>query len=465
MDRFHILILDDDRMCLTTLANILESQNFKVFCADSLQTALQVLKFHSIDYFFCDIQLGGLDALRKTKKQYPAMDVIMISSEREIDMVIEAFRLGAIDYINKPTTLDEILEAIRRTDKYASTGVSKVQATSNWSLIPEQLIRSTGREFIGRSQKIREVLRLALLVSSEHDINILITGENGTGKEVIARIIHFSSNRKSENFCPINCAAIPETLIESEFFGHKKGTFTGAIEDKKGCFEQADKGTLFLDEISEMPIGLQAKLLRAIEEKKIKPLGSNHEKHFDFRIISATNAQPQKLLKEKRLRQDLFHRLSTFVLNIPPLRERIEDISPLTCFFVNQITERRHQSKKWVHPEVFNYLKSYTFPGNVRELRNMVERAMLLADTQPLLPKHFTIPTQEKQELPDETTTLNMEENERKLIVNALLQCGLNKTKAAGTLGISRDTLIRKMRKFNIRNDELSPPTMQPGMN
>lgn len=457
MDRFHILILDDDRYCLRTLTNVLASHHFKVYCADSSQKALQVLKYHSIDFFFCNIQMNGLELLRTTRKEYPLMDMIMISSQHEIDQVIEAFRMGAIDYINKPTTLDEILEAIRRTDRYNNGSIRQVQASTQWSLISEELVRKTGRELIGRSQKIKEVLRLARLVASEADINILITGENGTGKEVVARIIHYSSNRKQENFCPINCAAVPETLIESEFFGHKKGTFTGAIEDKKGCFELADRGTLFLDEISEMPIRLQAKLLRAIEEKKIKPLGSSREKHFDFRIISATNAQPEKLLREKRLRQDLFHRLSTFVLHIPPLRERIEDITPLTCYFVNQITERRHQQNKWIHPEVFSHLKNYSFPGNVRELRNMVERAMLLADVHPLQPDHFTIAHPKKQQLPADSSSLNMEEHERKLIVNALLKCGFNKSKAARLLGISRDTLLRRIKKFNI-GEEKAPP-------
>lgn len=454
MDRLHILILDDDQLCLGKLTHILSKYNFKVFCADNPTLAFEILETHSIDFFFCDIsmpEMSGLDILNRVKKQYPMMDVIMISGQRDIELVIEAFRRGAIDYINKPTTLDEILEAIKRTDKYSQSIVTKVQGSSKWSLIPAGLIRSTGREFIGRSAKIKEVLKLALLASAEKDINVLITGENGTGKEIIARIIHFSSDRKGERFYPVNCAAIPDTLIESEFFGHKKGTFTGAVEDRKGCFELASKGTLFLDEISEMPIGLQAKLLRAIEEKKVKPLGSNKELQCNFRIISATNSQPDKLIEDKKLRLDLFHRLNTITLHIPPLRERPQDIAPLTCFFVSQITQRRNEPGKYIHPEVFPLLKSYPFPGNVRELRNMVERAMLLTTSSKLNPDHFSIPRQKAIVPNNNLSNLNVEDNERMLIVNALIQCDNNITSAAKLLGISRDTLLRKKRKYDIK--------------
>jgi len=281
MDRFHILILDDDWLCLGKYSSILTEHNFKVFCSNTPSHAFKIMEYHSIDFFFCDISLpemSGLDILTRCRQQYPDMDIIMISGLRDINLVIKAFRLGAIDYINKPTTVDEMLAAIQRTDKHNKSSVQKVQGSRKWSLIPSSLIRSTGREFIGRSKKISELLRLALLASGEKDMNVLITGENGTGKEIIARIIHHTSDRKGENFFPINCAAVPETLIESEFFGHKKGTFTGAIEDKKGCFELAQGGSLFLDEISEMPVGLQAKLLRAIEEKRIKPLGSTQDR-------------------------------------------------------------------------------------------------------------------------------------------------------------------------------------------
>lgn len=456
MERLHLLILDDDKLCLKNLSVILSRQNFKVFCADNPALAFEIIDTHSIDFFFCDIsmpEMNGLEILKRVRKQYPLMDVIMISAIRDIDKVVEAFRLGAIDYINKPTTLDEILEAIKRTDRYNQTPVRVIQGSSKWSLIPAGLIRSTGREFIGRSNRIKEVLKLAMLAAAEKDINILITGENGTGKEIIARVIHHSSDRKGERFHPINCAAIPDTLIESEFFGHKKGTFTGAVEDRKGCFELASKGTLFLDEISEMPFELQAKLLRAIEEKRIKPLGSNEELQCDFRIISATNAQPDTLIATKKLRIDLFHRLNTVTLHIPPLRDRPQDIAPLTCFFVNQITERRKESRKYINPDVIPHLKSYHFPGNVRELRNMVERAMLLADNK-LTPDHFVLPGRTETIPHNNNKNLNVEDNERQLIINALIQCDNNNSHAAKLLGISRDTLLRKRKKYEIKAED-----------
>jgi DNA-binding NtrC family response regulator len=457
MNRFHILILDDDPLCLGSLSEFLEKQGFKVYCAKNQAKAFSILEQHTIDFFFCDIsmpEMSGLDVLKKIKQRYPGMDVIMISGIGKVDQVIKSFRMGAIDYINKPARPEEIIAAIERTDKFNHSIVRKVEGTSKWSLIPESLIRRTGREFIGRSSKIRQVLKMAMLASAENDINVLVTGENGTGKEIIARIIHFTSDRKNMMFYPVNCAAIPDTLIESEFFGHKKGTFTGAIEDRKGCFELSDEGTLFLDEISEMPIGLQAKLLRAIEEKKIKPLGSAREICCNFRIISATNCDPDKLLDEKKLRIDLFHRLSTVIINIPPLRERQQDITPLACYFANQISERRKEKKKYIHPDVFPLLKSYPFPGNVRELRNIVERAMLLAHSGPLLPEHFTLPSTEETLMMEETESLNMEENEKRLIIHALMQCHSNITKAAQLLGISRDTLIRKKKKYNISNHQ-----------
>ncbi len=461
MERFHILMLDDDRLCLREMSEMLLKHGFKVYPAENHKQAFETLEKHAIDFFFCDVSMpdmNGIEILRRIRSRYPGLNVIMVSGVRDIEQVIECFRLGAIDYINKPATLEEILASIKRTDQYCQSVVKKVPGTSKWSLIPEGLIRSTGREFIGRSAKIREVLRLALLASAEKDISVMITGENGTGKEIIARIIHHTSDRKTRRFYPVNSAAIPESLIESEFFGHKKGTFTGAVEDRKGCFELAEGGTLFLDEISEMPIGLQAKLLRAIEEKKIKPLGSSHEIDCNFRIISATNSQPEKLVENKKLRADLFHRLSTLVINIPPLRERKQDITPLTCFFAQQIAERRQEKKRFIHPEVFTLLKSYYFPGNVRELRNLVERAMLVSEKGSLRPEHFQLNHTENGLRPgEEEENLNMEEHERKLIINALIQCNSNITHAAKLLGISRDTLLRKKKKYSILPSDYLP--------
>lgn len=448
---------------------ILSGQGFKVYSARNHQDAFHILDNHSVDFFFCDIsmpEISGLEILTKVRNQYPSMDVIMISGIRNLEQVIKSFRLGAIDYINKPYTAGEVLAAIERTDKYSHLVSRKVPASRKWSLIPAGLVMSTGREFIGRSSKIKEVLKLALLTAAEKEINVLVTGENGTGKENIARIIHYSSERKEKRFCPVNCAAIPDTLIESEFFGHKKGTFTGAIEDRKGCFELANEGSLFLDEISEMPVGLQAKLLRAIEEKKIKPLGSSHELHFNFRVISATNSAIDTLLAEKKLRIDLFHRLSTVIINIPPLRERPQDIAPLVIFFANQIAERRKEPPVYINPDVFKHLKKYNFPGNVRELRNMAERAMLLARSGPLTTEHFPLPTSEIKSHKSIAIDLNMEENERRLIVNALIQCNSNHSRAAKLLGISRDTLIRKKKKYNIDlNNLVSAPNSGPQAN
>lgn len=453
MERFHILILHENQQTLDRLSHILSEENFKTIVSRTAQEAIHHLKNHTIDFFLCTIRppdMNALDLLRKVRESFRELDVILLSNSDHLRDVLRGFRLGAVDYIHQPFTDKAVIETLQRTDTFLHSQIQKVPGTTKWSMIPSSLIRLTGREFIGRSKKIKEILRLALLASRDKDINVLVTGENGTGKEVVARIIHYTSERKKNTFYPLNSAAIPNTLLESEFFGHKKGTFTGAIEDKKGCFEMAEHGTLFLDEISEMPLSLQAKLLRAIEEKTIKPLGSNREIHCDFRVISATNARPTILIEEKRLRPDLYHRLSTFMIHIPPLRERKQDITPLTCFFVNQIAMRRVEKRKWIHPEVFARLKNYPFPGNVRELKNMVERAVLLAGNDIILPDHFQFGKVEEPTSVAKAPSITMEEHEKALISRTLISHNFNLTRAAASLGISRDTLVRKKKKYNI---------------
>jgi DNA-binding NtrC family response regulator len=458
MERFHILILHENQQKLVELSNVLSKNNCKVFTSGNAGDAIRCLQNHSIDFFLCSVlppDANVLDLLRKVRDSFTGLDVILLSDSNHLRDVLRGFRLGAVDYIHEPYTAEAVLETLQRTDKFHHSRIQKVPGTTKWSMIPSSLIRLTGREFIGRSKKIKEILRLALLASRDKDINVLVTGENGTGKEVVARIIHYTSERKKHTFYPLNSAAIPNTLLESEFFGHKKGTFTGAIEDKKGCFELADHGTLFLDEISEMPLVLQAKLLRAIEEKTIKPLGGSREVRCDFRVISATNSDPENLIADKKLRPDLYHRLNTFMIHIPPLRERKQDITPLTCFFVNQIAMRRVEKRKWIHPEVFARLKNYPFPGNVRELRNMVERAVLLAGNDIMLPEHFQFGQSEDPATISEAPMMTIEEHEKLLITRTLIAHNFNLTRAATALGISRDTLVRKRKKYNIQPSTL----------
>lgn len=313
------------------------------------------------------------------------------------------------------------------------------QATNLCSLVPDEV----GLEFIGVSDSAARVVNLALAAAQDRDVSVLITGENGTGKEIIARLIHLASERAGAPFVPVNSAAIPESLLESEFFGHVKGSFTGAHDSKKGHFEQANGGTLFLDEIADMPTQLQAKLLRALEQKVIKKVGGVREISLDLRVISATNQDVLHLIDENRFRRDLFHRLNTIEINIPPLRERKEDIEPLTRWFMSSFAEKKGLDSPELKPEWFEQLYNYDFPGNVRELRNLVERALILSgmgssDSLKLFPGHTG--TRRHMTLAPEVEKIR----------EALIDADMNQNVAAQNLGISRDALIRRMKKYHI---------------
>jgi transcriptional regulator with PAS, ATPase and Fis domain len=318
------------------------------------------------------------------------------------------------------------------------------------SLISKTLEKKIDRQFIGVSKKILEVFEQAITAANYPDANVLITGESGTGKENIARIIHYSSSRKDHIFSAVNSSAITETLLESEFFGHKKGSFTGAINDKMGYFEVCNRGTLFLDEIADMPFNLQAKILRATEEKVVTRVGDTNLIHTDFRVISATNFDIEKRVEKKKFRLDLLHRLNTLHIHIPALRERPEDIRPLVIHFVDLYAARLNKQNIQISPEVFDALIKYDFPGNVRELRNMTERAIMLCKGDTLGIADFRVnPKKSEMSVPkDEVVDLKM--NEMKNIRKALQSCNYNQQAAADMLGIHRDALSRKMKKYSI---------------
>jgi transcriptional regulator with PAS, ATPase and Fis domain len=319
------------------------------------------------------------------------------------------------------------------------------------SLISKNLQEKIKREFIGESRQIKEILEMALTASRFKNTSVLITGESGTGKENVARIIHYESERKDNVFCAVNSSAITESLLESEFFGHKKGSFTGAIIDKKGFFEVSDNGTLFLDEIADMPINLQAKILRAIEEKTITRVGETEPVSTDFRIIAATNHDIDKLIEAKKFRLDLLHRLNTIHIHIPPLRERIDDIPPLLDYFVSEFSRRLNKPVPKVAKETVKMLMAYSFPGNVRELRNMTERALILCKNEELTPNDFYIKSGMENSVQKESINYNLDENEQNLIRLALKEKNYNQNKTSELLGITRDSLIRRMKKFGIQ--------------
>lgn len=452
-EKIKILILDDEKQFTEELNGFFVGSDYESFEANTAAEGRKILVDNEIDLLILDVRLpgvNGLDILKEVKVTYPNMEVIIISAHGDMDTVIKAMRLGAFDYLRKPFRFIDIQIAIERTQKYLQMHRKLKKMEEKNSLISKTLEGRIDRQFIGVSSQIMKVFEQAVTAAEYADANVLITGESGTGKENIARIIHYSSARKDNLFCAVNSSAITESLLESEFFGHKKGSFTGAVSDKMGFFEVCNHGTLFLDEIADMPFNLQAKILRATEEKVITRVGDTNPVYTDFRIISATNHDLEKNVEEKKFRLDLLHRLNTLHIHIPALRERPQDIRPLLDHFVDLYSVRFKKPKVEVSKDVYDSLLRYDFPGNVRELKNMVERAIILCKGNVLglddfpVKKHSALSSETKAE------NTNLKNNEIISIQKALQSVKYNQRAAADLLGITRDALIRKMKKYNI---------------
>ena len=446
-DKIRVLILDDEKHFTEELAEFLDLSGHQVYEANTVADGLAILNRNSVDLLILDIRLpgaDGLDILKKVKADHPMLEVIIVSGHGDMETVIKAMRLGAFDYLRKPFRHIDIQIAIERTRKFLLLQRRLVIAEERNSLISKALEDKINRKFIGVSPQILAVYEQANLASQYPDTNVLITGESGTGKENIARIIHYSGKRRDRIFCAVNSSSITDTLLESEFFGHKKGSFTGAIADKKGFFEISDEGTLFLDEIADMPLNLQAKILRSIEEKVFTRVGDTTPIRSDFRIISATNFDLDQMVREKRFRLDLLHRLNTLHIHIPPLRERTDDIEPLLHQFVTEFAARMNKPIPEIPGAVIETLKSYPFPGNVRELRNITERAIIFCKGDRLSKNDFILKSNTAPDFSPFTP------GEADLIREKLKSCNYNQTEAASELGITRDALIRKMKKYGI---------------
>lgn len=456
-NKIEILILDDEEQFTEELSEFFQNSGFEAFEANTHKKAQELLKIHEIDLLILDVRLpgiNGLDVLKEVKVHYPAMEVIVVSAHGDMDTVIKAMRLGAFDYLRKPFRHIDIQIAIERTQKYLHLQRRLKQMEEKNSLISKALEEKIERQFIGVSSQILEVFEKAVMAANYPDANVLITGESGTGKENIARIIHYSSSRNKYVFCPVNSSAITESLLESEFFGHKKGSFTGAIADKMGFFELCHQGTLFLDEIADMPLNLQTKILRASEEKEVTRVGDTVRTHTDFRIISATNHDIEQNVQKKKFRLDLLHRLNTLHIHIPPLRERPEDIQPLLDFFINDYKTKFNKPNVRIEKEVYSTLLTYDFPGNVRELRNMTERAIILCKSNVLGTNDFPLKQQNMMQH-ENKESLNLKNVEIGVIRKALKNCKYNQQATADALGITRDALIRKMKKYSIAIDKV----------
>ena len=455
-DKIKILILDDEKQFTEELIGFFQGSEYDAYEANSETEGKLILQNHEIDLMILDVRLpgvNGLDILKEVKAHYPVMEVIIISAHGDMDTVIKAMRLGAFDYLRKPFRYVDIQIAIERTQKYLQMQRRLKRIEERNSLISKSLEEKIDRQFIGISAQIKEVFELAMTAADYPDSNVLITGESGTGKENIARIIHYASKRKDNAFFTVNSSAITESLLESEFFGHKKGSFTGAVNDKLGFFEVCNGGTLFLDEIADMPLTLQSKILRAAEEKVITRVGDTRQIRTVFRIISASNHNIRKQVEKKKFRLDLLHRLNTLHIHIPPLRERPEDIKPLLTYFIDFYATKFNKPKLHVSREVIDGLQNYDFPGNVRELRNMTERAIILCKGNLLGINNFPVQQQTISLTESEMESVDLKMNEIYLIRKALDRSGNNQQAAADALGIHRDALSRKMKKYGIRID------------
>ncbi|MDZ4203818.1 MAG: sigma-54 dependent transcriptional regulator [Bacteroidales bacterium] len=453
--KLSVLVLDDDLVVRSTLKSFLQ-KDFELFLASTPSVALRILKEEEVDIVISDFQLpemNGLEFIRLVKEKYPDTEIIMISSHADMDTVIDAMRIGAIDFFKKPFEVDAIKISIERTRKFAELGKNLKVQEDRFIVLQKELLEKTGIDIIGRSSKIQELKEIMRKVAQTPDTSIMITGESGTGKELVARGIHNLSSRKDQYFGAVNTSAISESLFESEFFGHKKGAFTGADENRAGWFEIADKGTLFLDEIGDMAPALQVKLLRVLEDRKYIRVGSQKEQTFDIRVISATNKNIEKLKKGESFRTDLFHRLATFEIHIPPLRERKNDIPLLAEHYLSFFNKKLGKKVKGISDDTLNLLISYDFPGNIREMRNLFERALILCDSDILDKEYFSQIKGETQASSEENlNTFDLEETERLTIIKALERCGYNKSKAAKLLNIQWNALYRRMQKFGIED-------------
>jgi len=465
MEKLNILIIDDEIRLLQELEEFLSGKKYKIFEATKPSEAFVILEKNTIDIVLLDIKLpemSGLEVLKKIKKSYPNIETIMMSGHGDMDTVIEAMRYGATDYFQKPFRLLDINNAIERTTRFIKLGKELKETKSDLNRLSKKLFENIGVQILGNSKGVKDLVSMMVKVSKTENTSVLVLGESGTGKELVAHGIHYLSKRNKEMFYSVNCSAIPESLFESEFFGHKKGAFTGATEDKDGWFEIAHKGTLFLDEISDMPQMQQAKLLRVLEERKVNKVGSRKSSNVDVRVIAASNKDLEEMASKNKFRLDLYHRLSIFVIEIPSLRERKDDIPLLldyyTKFYANQIGNKIIG----IEDDALTELKNYEFPGNIRELKNMVERAVILCEGPKLRKEHFRFSNKSLNIEPtpireasnttsdEEIKSFDLEENTKILIEKALEKSHGNKSKAAELLNITWQALDRRMKKLGI---------------
>jgi DNA-binding NtrC family response regulator len=443
----NILIVDDEPTIRETCAEVAAQTGMRALAVATAEEAVEVLEHTAIDILLTDLMLprsSGLDLLKRVHDTHPTVPVIVLTQYGTIDSAVTATRLGAVDYVTKPFRIEELRTRLERAAK-------AVELQQENQLLREQLRTRPGfGGLIGVSERMQRVYKVIQKVSL-HEYPVLILGESGTGKELVARSVHFSGARKDRPFIPVDCSSLVPTLIESELFGYVKGAFTGALHGKQGLLEAAHGGTLFLDEIGDMPVDLQAKLLRVLQEREVKPVGSTERRRIDVRIIAATNRDLETAIRSGSFRQDLYFRLNVVQIKLPSLRERKSDIPLLVTAFLDKFADAQSQART-ISEDAMRRLIAYDWPGNVRELENAIERAVALGSGPIVhvadLPSNLHYPTTERG--PEKDELLPLEELERRAILRTLRQSGGDKLAAARILGIGKTTLYRKLKQYHM---------------
>ena len=466
MSQEKILIVEDEENERTGLAELISAWGYRAETARDGAEGLEKIASFSPSIVVTDMKMprmGGLELLEKLALDSQTMAVIVVTAQGTIDSAVQAMRMGAYDYITKPIDTNRLRTILQNASALLGTR-AELEVT-------RRKLRDTGTlgSLVGPSKKMQEIFRLVEMVAPS-TASVLITGASGTGKEMVARTIHELSPRRAKPFIPINCAAIPETLIESEIFGHEKGAFTGALERRTGCFELAEGGTLLLDEIGEMPVATQAKLLRVLEDRKLRRLGSKVETTVDVRVLAATNKVPEEAVARGELRTDLYYRLNDFNIHMPPLREHKEDIPDLVHALLAEMSAKHGRKVTTVSEAVLNLFRNYSWPGNVRELRNTLERAVIVCDSAVIETKHLppgfgqaaVRPSADDPDAVRLGVGTTVEEAEKLLILKTLEATSNNKTRAAEILGISLKTLHNKLKEYGSASTEGSAEKESP---
>jgi len=447
----NILIVDDEQAIRETCAVVAEQSGMKAFSVATAEEALDLLEHSAIDILLTDLKLprtNGIELLKLARELHPEVAVVVLTQYATIESAVELTRMGAVDYVGKPFRIEELRSRLERVAR-------AVELQQENRLLREQLRARPGfGGLIGVSMKMERVYKMIEKVS-QHEYPVLILGESGTGKELVARSIHFSGPRKDRPFAPVDCSALVPTLIESELFGYVKGAFTGAMQAKQGLLEAAQGGTLFLDEIGDLPVDLQAKLLRVLQEREVKPVGSTERRPINVRIIAATNRDLEAAIRNGAFRQDLYFRLNVVQVKLPPLRDRKSDIPILVTSFLEKFSDPQGPVRT-IAEEAMRRLIAYDWPGNVRELENAIERAVALGSGPILhvadLPSNLQYPTTERA--PEKDEILPLEELERRAILRTLRETGGDKLSAARMLGIGKTTLYRKLKQYHMEPAE-----------